>query len=150
MIHQITEKMRMKRTLFMFFLIIFLATACSSRNEPGEMSPDADPSNLPNLVGTYVVNGVDPLGDEYGGHLTIQPGEKPETYILQWIVVGGIQEGTGQLDGNQLMVEWQTIEGVQDATGRAVFTITETGQLYGKRTADGLPGEGEEQAYPNQ
>ena len=140
----------MKRYLIIFLLIALIMTACSSRNEPGEMSPDADPNNLPNLVGTYVVNGIDPLGDEYGGHLTITPGEEPETYHLQWIVVGGIQEGLGIVKGNQLLVDWQTIEGVKDATGTAVFTITETGQLYGIRTADGLDGEGEEQAYPNQ
>ena len=114
------------------------------------MAPDADPNNLPNLVGTYVVNGIDPLGDEYGGHLTITPGNEPGTYYLQWIVVGGIQEGLGIVKGNHLLVEWQTIEGLKDTTGTAVFTITETGQLYGIRTADGLEGEGQEHAYPNQ
>lgn len=82
--------------------------------------------------------------------MTIAPGEEPGTYHLQWIVVGGIQEGLGIVKGNQLLVEWQTIEGVQDATGSAVFTITESGQLYGVRIAGGLEGEGEEQAYPNQ
>ena len=76
----------MKRYLIIFFVIALFATACSSRNEPGEMAPDADPDNLPNLVGTYVVNGIDPLGDEYGGHLTITPGDEPGTYHLQWIV----------------------------------------------------------------
>jgi hypothetical protein len=140
----------MKRYLFILLLLALLATACSSRNEPGEMAPDADPNNLPDLVGTYVINGIDPLGDQYGGHLTIMPGDEPGTYHLQWIVVGGIQEGLGIVKGNQLMVEWQTIEGVKDATGIAVFTITETGQLYGIRTAEGLEEEGEEQAYPNQ
>jgi hypothetical protein len=140
----------MKRYHLIFLLITLIVTACSSRNEPGEMAPDADPNDLPNLVGTYVVNGIDPLGDEYGGHLTITPGDKTGTHHLQWIVVGGIQEGTGIVKGNQLLVEWQTIEGVQDATGTAIFTITETGQLYGIRTANGLDGEGEEQAYPNQ
>jgi hypothetical protein len=143
----------MKRYLVIFLLLVvaLIITACSSRNEPGEMAPDADPDNLPDLVGTYVVNGVDPLGEAYGGHLMITPGEEPGTYDLQWIVVGGIQEGFGIERGNQLLVEWiQTIEGVIDATGTAVFTITETGQLYGIRTVDGLEGEGEEQAYPNQ
>lgn len=55
----------MKRYLLVFLLLVALTiTACSSRNEPGEMDPDADPNNLPNLAGTYVVNGIDPLGDE--------------------------------------------------------------------------------------
>lgn len=140
----------MKRYLIIFLLLALLLTACSSRNKPGEMAPDADPNNLPDLVGTYVINGIDPLGDEYGGHLTIMLGDEPGTYHLQWIVVGGIQEGFGIVKGNQLLIEWQTIEGAADATGSAIFTITESGQLYGIRTADGLEGEGKEQAYPNE
>jgi len=115
------------------------------------MAPDADPDNLPDLVGTYVVNGVDPLGDEYSGHLMITLGKEPGTYDLQWVLVGGIQEGFGIVRGNQLLVEWiHTFEDDIDATGTAVFTITEIGQIYGIRTVDGLDGEGEEQAYPNQ
>jgi len=143
----------MKRYLVIFLLLVvaLIITACSSRNEPGEMAPDADPDNLPDLVGTYVVNGVDPLGDEYSGHLMITPGKEPGTYDLQWVLVGGIQEGFGIVRGNQLLVEWiHSFEDVIDATDTAVFTITEIGQLYGIRTVDGLDGEGEEQAYPNQ
>ncbi len=140
----------MKQYHIVFLLLVFIIAACSARKEPGEMAPDADPNNFPDLIGTYVVNGIDPIGDEYGGHLTIEPGDQPYTYHLQWIVVGGIQEGVGILKGNQLFVEWQTIDGVKNATGTAIFTITENGQLYGTRTADGLDGEGEEQAYPNQ
>jgi hypothetical protein len=140
----------MKRYQLVFFSLVLFVVACSARNEPSEMAPDADLNKLPNLIGTYVINGVDPLGDEYGGHLTISPGEEPDTYHLQWIVVGGIQEGIGIVKGNQLLVEWQTIDGVKEATGTAIFTITETGQLYGIRTSDKLDGEGHEQAYPNQ
>lgn len=143
----------MKRYLVIFLLLVvaLIIIACSSRNEPGEMAPDADPDNLPDLVGTYVVNGVDPLGDEYSGHLMITLGKEPGTYDLQWVLVGGIQEGFGIVRGNQLLVEWiHTFEDDIDATGTAVFTITEIGQIYGIRTVDGLDGEGEEQAYPNQ
>ena len=140
----------MKRYLLVYVLLVLFLAACSARNKPGEMAPDADPSNLPNLIGTYAINGIDPIGDEYGGHLTISPSDAPDSYHLQWIVVGGIQEGVGIVKGNQLLVTWQTIEGVKDATGTATFTITKTGQLYGIWTADGLDGEGEEKAYPNE
>ncbi|MFC1997632.1 hypothetical protein ACFLXI_08525, partial [Chloroflexota bacterium] len=98
----------------------------------------------------YVINGIDPIGEEYGGHLTILPRDESGTYHLQWIVVGGIQEGVGIVKGNQLLVEWKTTDGVENATGSATFTITEIGQLYGIRTSNRLDGEGEEQAYPNQ
>ena len=139
----------MKRYLTWIILLLFVA-ACSARNQPGEMSPDADPNQLPDLVGTYVINGVDPIGDAYGGHLTIIAGDATGTYRLQWIVTGGIQEGFGLIKGNQLLVEWQTIEGSELAKGTAKYTITETGQLYGTRTSETLSGQGEEQAYPNQ
>jgi len=139
----------MNRYTFVFVLGFCLLVACSARNKPGEISPDADPEQLPDLVGTYVVNGVDPLGDEYGGHLTITPGDQPNTYNMQWIITGSIQEGLGMVKGIQLIVEWQTIEGIESAAGTAVYTITELGQLNGIRTSDSLQGEGQEQAYPN-
>jgi hypothetical protein len=138
----------MKIYLYIIFVIV-LAVSCTTSYEPGEMAPDADPNHLPDLIGTYVINGVDPLGDEYGGHLTVTKGEDPDIFYLQWIVVGGIQEGIGFVKGNQLIVDWQTIKGSESATGQAVFTITEAGQLYGIRTSDHLDGEGQEQAYPN-
>lgn len=140
----------MKRGLIVIHLMVLLVTACSAKNAPGEMSRDAEPDDLPNLIGTFVINGIDPLGEEYGGHLTISAGDEPGTYHLQWIVVGGIQEGIGMVKGNKLVIEWQTIDGVESASGTALFTITESGQLYGIRTSDSLDGEGEEQAYPNQ
>jgi hypothetical protein len=132
------------------FFLFFLVSACSSRAEPGLMAEDADPQNLPNLLGTYVVNGIDPLGGEYSGHLTISAGKASDTYHLQWIIVGAIQEGSGIIKDNQLHVEWQTIDGITKIKGTAIYSITELGQLYGIRTSENLDGEGEEQAYPNQ
>lgn len=139
----------MKRYMITIILLLFVF-GCSATNKPGEMAQDADPSNIPDLAGTYVINGIDPIGDEYGGHLTITSGEESGTYRLQWIVTGGIQEGFGVVKGNQLAVEWQSIEGAKPARGTAKYTITETGQLYGSRTSENLQGEGQEQAYPNQ
>ena len=139
----------MKQYLIAIILLL-LIFGCTARNKPSEMAPDADTTNIPDLTGTYVVNGVDPIGDEYGGHLTITVDEEPGTYRLQWIVTGGIQEGYGVVKGNQLLVEWQSIEGATPARGTAKFTITESGQLYGTRTSESLQGEGQEQAYPNQ
>jgi hypothetical protein len=70
---------------------------------------------------------------------------------MQWIIVGGIQEGLGVLKGNQIFVEWQTLESANDFTqGTAVYTITVTGQLDGIRFVDGIEGAGTEQAFPNQ
>jgi hypothetical protein len=105
---------------------------------------------LPNsIVGSYLLNGVDPTGAEYAGHLTIESGEGPDEYRLQWIV-NGVQEGTGSLEAETLRVEWVTVEGVDpDARGTAVFTVRDDGSLVGTRTVAGFDGFGTEEAFPN-
>ncbi len=140
----------MKR-LFLFLLLLVLNfTACSRRDRFTPSSPDASPDNVPNLVGAYAVNGFDPLGTEYGGHLTIFIGDTNHEYKLQWILVGSIQEGNGILKGNRLIVEWQSVEGMLETQGNAVYTVTEAGELYGVKTVDGLEIEGSEIAFPNE
>jgi len=141
--------MKNYRLIILFFAL--LLSACSGGGDPAKIAPPANSGSIPNLVGTYVVNGFDPLGLEYGGHLTIISGHEPGTFLMQWILVGNIQEGLGVLNGNQLIVDWQTIESSTGQTrGTAVYTITEAGQLVGTRYVEGLDGEGTEQAFPNQ
>ncbi len=144
----------MTKKLFRLFLIafvfVFLLSACTAKEKGVPTAADAPPDAVPNLTGKYVVNGVDPLGTEYGGHLTILPGDAENEFLMQWIVVGSIQEGRGILDGNQLLVEWQAVEGVTGTTqGQAVYTVTLAGELYGTRTVEGHTGVGEEIAFPN-
>ncbi len=136
-------------TRLLLFLMLLVLSACSTRERGRPTAPDADPGAIPDLSGKYVVNGVDPLGTEYGGHLTIRPGETEGEYLLQWIVVGSIQEGRGYVEGNQLIVEWYTVEGMVDTQGRGAYTITQARELYGTRTVDGDPRVGEEIAFPN-
>ena len=122
--------------------------ACSGETGP-RLAPDASPGSVPRLAGNYVVNGVDPLGTEYGGHLTIDEGEGLNRYHLQWIVTGSIQEGTGRLEGNRLVVEWRTVEGLDvDGAGTARYTVTQAGELYGTRTVVGSDRVGTEEAFP--
>lgn len=107
---------------------------------------DARPESI---VGSYVLNGVDPTGTEYAGHLTIEAGDGPDEYRLQWIV-GGVQTGVGTLQGDVLQVAWTTVEGVDDkARGRAVFTVQADGSLVGTRTVAGSEVVGTEEAFPN-
>jgi hypothetical protein len=97
------------------------------------------------------VNGFDPLGTEYGGHLTITEGAGLNRYHLQWIITGSIQEGTGSMEGNRLIAEWRTVEGLdRDARGTAEYTVTEDGELYGTRSVVGSNATGTEEAFPNQ
>lgn len=142
----------MKRSLcFLLVFFLFITSACSRRNSPGELAPDASPDAVPSLEGSYVVNGFDPLGTEYSGVLNIFPGQQPGEYTLQWIIVGSIQQGRGVLQGNVLQVEWENLTGYgEDIHGTSTYTVTENGELYGTRILSGHAGEGTETAYPNQ
>ncbi len=107
---------------------------------------DARPDSI---VGQYVLNGVDPTGAEYAGHLTIESGESPGEYRLQWIV-NGVQVGSGTLSGSTLSATWETVDGVdEDAVGSAEFTVQPDGSLVGIRTVAGVEGVGTEEAFPN-
>jgi hypothetical protein len=111
---------------------------------------DAAPGALPAIEGSYSVNGFDPLGTEYGGNLTITPGDAAGRYRLQWIITGSIQEGEGQVAGNQLVVAWRTVEGSgPGASGVTTYTVTTLGELYGSRQVDGQSKLGRENAFPN-
>ena len=141
----------MKRYLFFVLLLLLMLSACSTRERSTEMAPDADPDNVPNLVGEYAVNGFDPLGQEYGGRLTIKANDQTGAYNMQWIVVGSIQEGVGVLKDNQLLVEWQSVvSSTSQSRGTATYTVTEAGELYGTRIVEGYSKKGTEQAFPNQ
>jgi hypothetical protein len=138
----------MKR-VFLFFLITLVLVGCSK--EESQIGPDAPPDAVPDLVGTYVLNGTDHLGNKYGGHLTISAGDKPGEYRLQWIIIESIQEGTGILEGNQLNAQWLNIDDQNQPYGGTVsYTVTVNGELYGTRRVAGRGGEGLETAYPNQ
>ncbi len=140
----------MKKLLLILLLLgIPLLAACSSRDRSKPTAPDASPDSVPDLIGKYAVNGFDPLGTEYGGHLTIFPGEAQNQYKMQWIIVGSIQEGLGILKGNQLFVEWHSAQGMVETQGQAVYTITQAGELYGSKTVHGFSGQGQEIAFPN-
>ncbi len=138
-----------KASLFLIFLVIVLSLAGCNRHRGAIQGQPADPHQLPDLVGTYGVNGVDPAGENYGGTLTIQAGEQPHTYHLQWIVTGAIQEGDGQVQGNQLIGQWHTLEGILQARGAFTYTITTLGELDGQRSVEGFPHTGWEKAFPN-
>ena len=141
----------MKRS-FIFLLTSspFLALGLAACRGKGEVGPAAPPDAVPEIIGSYSVNGFDPLGTEYGGNLTITAGDTAGTYNLQWIVTGSIQEGNGRLEGNTLHVQWKTISGsAGQSHGTAAYTVTVNGELVGTRTVEGHTGEGTETAFPN-
>ena len=141
---------RILPAIFILSIFVLVLTACSTKEPPSITAEDASPDAVPELGGTYSLNGIDPLGEAYGGLLTIEAGANPGEYQMQWIVTGAIQGGTGTVVGNQLQAEWSNLEGAEtDVRGVVLYTITTKGELYGIRTAHGFEGEGTERAFPN-
>lgn len=136
--------------LLILLTLSLVLGACSSHSARGKIKgADASPDAVPDLAGWYYVNGFDPMGTEYGGNLIIQPTDAVGRYKLQWIITGSIQEGEGVLRGNRLIAEWRTIEGMgPGASGVTTYTVTTERELYGTRTANGLPGVGTENVFP--
>ena len=134
-----------------FILCLALVMAACSVTKGRITGLDADPAALPELAGEYAVNGIDQSGNEYGGRLSIQPGDAAGHYRLQWIITESIQEGTGTVEGNKLKVAWQSAPGqpAEGLHGVAAYTITNRGELHGTRTVDGSARSWEETAFPN-
>lgn len=132
---------------FVIALVLSLAlTGCSGGDDDSALAPPAEPGEIGDLSGNYVVNGFDPLGSEYGGSLTIAS-DGAGGYTLSWIVTGSIQAGEGEIVGNHLVVQWHTVDG-PPSRGEADYIATTAGELDGTRTVEGYDGAGTEQAYP--
>ena len=139
----------MKRSSILLLLIAVVLSGCG-RTPPAPLGADAPADNVPSILGSFALNANDPTGEQYGGTLTVFAGEAPNEYKLQWLVSGGIQEGSGVLEGNQLTFTWHSFEGTdQDVSGHGVYTVTVNGELYGVRYIDGVEAPGTESAYPN-
>ena len=127
--------------------IVLLLAACTARSATkGKITgADAQPGAVPNIVGSYSVNGLDPLGTEYGGNLTIKPGASPTEYLLQWIVTGSIQEGQRQARRQHAARRVAHCRGDQAIQrGDNLHRHDETGALRrscGERLAQGRDGE---------
>lgn len=131
----------MTRTLLASLLVALVATACTVPGSQVEVGEE--------LAGTYVVNGVDPIGVEYSGTVVIGETELPDEFVLSWIITGSIQSGTGRRTGDTLEVEWQVAEGPRaGSAGTGTYTITEDGWLIGERSIDGADGIGTEEIIP--
>ena len=142
----------MKRNVLVVTCLFMLTlSACTMRERAQIKGKDASPDALPTIVGSYSVNGFDPLGTEYGGNLTVAPAEAADQYKLQWIITGSIQEGEGRVEGNKLIVQWRTVPSIgPGATGVTTYTITTEGELYGQRQVEGQVKLGRENAFPNE
>ena len=139
----------MKRITIILLLAITL-TACVPNRTPTTLAPDAPTDNVPNIIGSYALNANDPTGEQYGGTLTIFAGDTPNTYKLEWLISGDIQEGTGALAGNQLTYTWHSVSGTdQNVSGTGTFTVTINSELHGDRFINGVTTPGTEAAYPN-
>jgi len=137
------------KKIFILILLLSVSLAACGRT-PAELGAPAPADKVPSIIGEYAINGFDPLGEEYGGRLSVTAGANPNEYKMQWIVTGGVHEGVGRLAGNQLTVTWKTLSGpIENVAGTALYTVTVNGELYGTRSIDGTENPGTETAYPN-
>ncbi len=113
---------------------------------PGVFPADDDSDGF---AGTYTVNGVDPLGVEYSGIVTIVETDDTTRYEVEWIVTGVIQQGVGRLSGDTFMVDWSTIaSGGGIGNGTATYTVQADGRLLGTKLVNGFDLEGTEEIFP--
>ena len=101
------------------------------------------------LAGTYSVNGVDPLGEEYSGTVVITATDIEARYDVEWIVTGAIHQGTGRQDGSSFVVDWTSVATAGGSgTGTGIYTINNDGSLVGTRSVDGVDDPGREEIFP--
>jgi hypothetical protein len=137
-----------RRFAIVGLVLLLLLGACSEEDILAH-AEDASAGNVPNIAGEYVLNGIDPKGNEYTGHLTVLEGDALNSYELRWIVTEAFQEGVGRLRGNTLEVEWRTADAAAVQTGgTATLTVTVDGELYGSKRISGEEAEWRETAYP--
>ena len=131
----------MRRVLAYFVVFTLLGGGCF-------VPRDADVG--PGLAGTYVVNGTDPVGVEYSGTVTIGATDQPNVYGIEWLVTGGIQQGTGRLTGDVFEGTWTGVgaERGSSTSGTFRYTVGSDHVLRGVRTVDGVAGEAAEEILP--
>lgn len=117
---------------------IVVATAC----QPAQLSQDG-------LFGSYVVNGVDPVGTEYSGRVSISRAANSDDVVMEWIITGAIIRGEGIVSGNSITVEWETLTDAQGtSSGTATYEILDNGNITGTLRVDGFDQVGTETIYP--
>ncbi len=119
-----------------------VALAFAIAPNPADEPEDGDP-----FTGRWLVNGVDSLGVEYSGTLTISG--SGERYDLQWLVTGGIRRGTGAVRAGRLVAGWVQTEGIlEERGGAATYVVDGAGILRGTTSIDGVDGFGAEEGFP--
>ncbi|MEA1903605.1 MAG: hypothetical protein U9N56_08780 [Actinomycetota bacterium] len=129
------------RHLIGFLILSIGLTACL---------PTAQLEQGPGIIGTYVVNGLDPIGTEYTGRLNISRGSDANDVIFEWIITGAIIRGEGTQRGNIVELTWETITSPQGtSTGTAEYEVLDDGYLIGTLHVDGTDEVGTETVYPD-
>jgi hypothetical protein len=115
----------------------------------GACLPGARLEQGPGIIGTYVVNGIDPNGAEYTGRVLIEEGSDAGEVTIEWIITGAILQGDGRVEGDSLVATWETVASPRGAsTGTAEYEILDNGRLVGTRNIDGVSRTGTETIFP--
>lgn len=127
-----------------FAALLLMVYTCAL---PGDFAVGRDGDDT--LAGVYTVNGIDPTGTEYSGTATVVSGDEADRYLIEWIVTGTIQRGTGIRTGDEIVVDWEAVATAgEEGSGRSVYTVEADGRLVGTRTVDGFDEPGTEELFP--
>lgn len=124
--------------------LVFVLTMVGACFPTAELSQDG-------VYGSYVVNGVDPVGTEYTGRVTISRGADLNDIVMEWVITGAIIRGEGVVDGTTIEVEWETVNspGGEISSGTATYQVLDDGRLTGTVTVTGFDQVGSETIYPD-
>jgi hypothetical protein len=124
--------------------LVAVATLTSACFPTAELSQDG-------VYGSYVVNGLDPIGTEYTGRVTISRGADINDVIMEWVITGAIIHGEGVIAGDTMEIRWETVNdpGGTISSGTASYEILDDGRLTGTITVDGFDQLGSETIYPD-
>ena len=111
---------------------------------PGDLAVGRDSED--GIAGTYTVNGLNPLGEEYSGTAVIVATDSG--FDVEWIVTGVIQRGTGNLEGSTFTTTWEATSAAAGGAGRSIYVIQSDGSLVGERFIDGVDEPGTEELFP--
>ena len=141
----------MRRFVILPVLMLLLGSlACASTETEtatggttGGQSPATQAPELPDLSGTYAVNGTNQQGQNYQGTAEIKR-SKLNNYTITWEIGSQQQAGSGVFDGTTFAVNWE----MGSDKGTVTYTYQPDGSLKGTWTQDGVSGTGTETLTP--
>ena len=81
--------------------------------------------------------------------MVIRATDAPDTFGMEWIITGPVQQGTGVRTGNQFAATWTSVASAEGRhPGTATYAIGDDGRLTGTWRSDGADGPARRRSSP--